>query len=401
MGLNNTDLTRYIKDDEEVDDYLRCHMGQVLRNERQRDARLTEYNQQVRPFVRHAVQSFQIPYALSACVMFRETFLNQNAPRSSAGAETIAQFTEDTFNDLRDSFNTLDRRRREKEEFDRMAADPNFDLSTSRSENFFVQCFQHATGEGIHVQMVSGTRIVPGTNITYREQSRRNCQTQLNDYYIDGQLDGELRSYLYNSSRGMTGDTRRRNFPNTPEGQWPSGRDLRPPRTFAEFQRSPMWIAALNMLYLKRMPLHADMYFNPEGFQASNDYLGLLTIIAGSYNRGPGRLRARRGSYQGIISKPNGSIRRYCEHLATVRETSNYMLSVKRCMARGSNYAVTGPGFQDSACPTNTGISNITNPCDQLLLPSDGRVYDLTDPNEPVICDSNLGQDCSQYTNDQ
>lgn len=379
----NADLAALLKNEAEVDTYMKCYLDQRLRNTSQADARQMEFNQNYKPFIQYAVQAFQVPYSLSACVMFRETFLDNDAV-SHSGARTIAQFTGNTYETLKNHLRDTQRKMPAYQDFLKMQENPSFDILNSTDTNFFVKCHQFAQRDGPHYRQASSSE---------QSKGQRLCSAQLRDFEINKTLTGELQAYLNISSRGMDVTTRSRYF-STPMGQWPSGNDLLPPSSFNSLKNNPMWLSAMNIFYLKRMTMIADSNFNPQGFQRSDDYLGYLSVIAGSYNRGPAALND-------AVSMPNGSIKKWCDRLKSSNETKNYMLSIKRCMAKGSNYAMTGMTDSEACKSQGPGVDNITDPCETLLVPGDGKVYDLTQPGEPVICDPAKGQDCSGHRSNQ
>ena len=370
--MGNSDvLSSLLKDKNEMAIYMRCYISQRYNSDRVALARIKEFNRLYKPYIEQASETFQIPYALSACVLLRETFLDNNAV-SPTGARTIAQFTSSTYDTLKVHINETRRLESDYQELLSLQNDPNFDLFNSRSDNFFVKCNQHASEQGFWPTQVSRSE---------REKSRKICSGQLLNHSINRPLVAELREFVQQSAQSMDEETYNSYF-DTPRNQGgPAGNDFLPPSSFATLKRKPMWLMALNMFYLKRMAVEADIRFNPSGFRSGQDYLGYLTVVGGSYNRGPRALNR-------AVGRSEGSIRQWCQSLSSSTETRNYMLSLKRCMAKGTNFAMTGMRQSQACNEQPEGVHNITDPCDTLLVPGDGRVYDMTQPGEPAIEDS-------------
>lgn len=365
------DLAPLLKREDEVDQYMTCYLRQRLRNNDRAEARMREFRTNYRPFILEAVQHFQIPYSLSACIMFRESFLDNSAV-SQSGARSLAQFTPDTYETLKTHLRETTRRLEEEYEFEQMMNNPSFDVLSSRSSNFFVKCQQFTRNDGWWVTQVSGEE---------RTRSRNLCRRQLRDFRINKPVMQSLKTFLWSSSRGMNNETYNRYF-STPRSQgWPRGNDLLPPSNFDRLIQNPMWLVAMNMFFLKRKTMMADSFFNPEGFRRTNDYIGYLTAVGGAYNRGPNRL------YQSV-QQPNSNVGQWCRNLATSEETRNYMLSLKRCMVRGSSFPMTGMN-QDPNCTSPEGAININDPC-ETIAPPNSPLLDSLEFHRPMARPTNL-----------
>ena len=129
-----------------------------------------------------------------------------------------------------------------------------------------------------------------------------------------------------------------------------------------------MWVAALNLYYLKLIHTQVDQAFKAKGFEGDQDVLSYLMILAGSYNLGPDILKklARNTTPIGKGEDASRSIKKWCQILSEEStETQNYMLSVRRCMTKGvfSNPTRTKAG---ECAGGKDHIPETTDPCEPL-----------------------------------
>ncbi len=350
------DLTAILKDEFELARYLRCQIAHGERTEakpgsRVALARMKEFNALYRPFIKQASETFEMPYALTACILLKETFID-NSKTSPVGASTVAQFMPGTYEHLLNMYRQTKHKEDSYQQFLQMNKDqPTLDIFESKSPNFFIRCNQFASRKGYWYNAVIDSEKI---------RSQSNCSSQLRDFAINHDLIKELETFIIDASKNMDEATYTRYFKNPRSKGGPRGDDLVPPTSFSSLKEKPMWIMAMNMYYLKYMLSSVNSYFNPEGFQSSKDILGYLAIIGGSYNLGEGVLIKE-------VQKAGGSIKKYCEAVANNEETSDYILALKRCMAKESHARL--PGLRnESECPDQEAGSQYTfeKPCDTL-----------------------------------
>ena len=92
-------LPSQVKNQEEIDQYLRCHLTTGASRRDYRDYQ-TNYGE----LTRRSSQTFDMPRSLSTCLMFREsTFKDGPEVMSDQGALGIHQMMPKTYNEIRDS----------------------------------------------------------------------------------------------------------------------------------------------------------------------------------------------------------------------------------------------------------------------------------------------------------
>ncbi len=355
-------LTQSLKTKDELDRYFACHIttGSNGNMRAQNEARLREFNQNYRPMIELATQHFQIPYALAACVMFRESQFDNNAV-SNRQAQGIAQFTAQTYDHLKESLNNVRAIEPHYQAFLKMDFDEV--MAYSGTDNPYVRWVQFTQREGVFTNQVSEAE---------RQNSINTSRALLNRFHIDRQLVGNLQTYLFQAntyfvrqSRNATDPSQQRSyesirhdlFPNTAQGMNPTGSDLLPPSNFSTMLSKPMWVVAMNMFYLKQMMMNAQARFNRSQFENENDSIGFLMVIGGGYNNGYSRLNS---TFE-TSSESTESVRQWCDRIGNNTETRNYMLSLRRCIMKNNFAQPTGqamnPECQTSAPPENE------NPC--------------------------------------
>lgn len=328
-----TGLASALKSKEELQQYFACHISTGVSNteKRKRAARLKEFQTLYQPMIELGAQHFQMPYALTACVMFRESQFDPNAT-SNAGARGIAQFTADTYTTLRKDINTILKMEKDYQEYQKLGYDHM--INYQGKDNLYMRCTQFRQREGILNRQLTAEAL---------DKSLENCGNILTHHARYKPIYDNMITYLYDVNRHYSRDDSSRlktMFPNTPRGHRPKGDDLLPPENFEDMLKEPAWVVAMNMFYLKQKMINTNAEVNIDKFEPSKDMIGYLATLAGSYNRGPATLLAAANG-----DKP--SIQQWCKKLSTtknpktgkledVKETKDYMLSIRRCMTSNS-----------------------------------------------------------------
>jgi hypothetical protein len=325
---SDSGLAAALKTQDELDEYFNCHIatGVGETEQRRRQAHLQEYRTLYRPMIELAAQHFQMPYAMTACVMFRESRFNREAV-SDIGARGIAQFTEATYNRMRRDMANVRRIERDYQEYVRQGMDYEALIRYQGRDNRYIVLQQFAQREGALYNQASEAE---------RQRSRELARTQLGGHSRYKPILDSMTSYLYDVSRhyGLSTATedqqrrRRQMFPNTPMGQFPQGDDLIPPSSFNQMLNEPAWVVAMNMFYLRQQLADVNSRVDMRSFDSGQDMIGFLATIGAGYNRGNADLN------EAASDLP--SVRAWCQQMATYPETRDYMLSLRRCMTRNS-----------------------------------------------------------------
>ena len=315
-------LGKALKSKEELDEYFACHISTGLPQsiKREREVHLSEFNSLYKPMIELGAQHFQMPYALTACVMFRESRFDRNTPPSSKGAKGIAQFTRETYVTLRRDIENVLEMENGYQEYLKLGYDK---MIKYEGNNKYLRCIQYLQGEGILNRQTSAVE---------SKKSKNNCSEQITNHARYKPIYDNMTTYLYDVNRFYRNQKSRRLksiFPNTPLGHRPKGNDLLPPEKFEDMLKEPAWVVAMNMFYLKQKMINTNAEVDISKFDPSDDMIGYLATIGGSYNRGPAELIAAANG-----DKP--SIKKWCQRMASLPETRDYMLSIRRCMTSNS-----------------------------------------------------------------
>lgn len=333
LNSDGAGLGSALKTKEQLDEYFACHIstGMSKATKREREVHLSQFNSLYKPMIELGAQHFQMPYALSACVMFRESLFNNNQPPSSKGAKGIAQFTPETYVTLRNDINNILNMEKGYQAYLKLGYD---NLIKYKGSNKYMRCIQYLQGEGILNRQTTSVEL---------RKSRKTCTKQVTNHARYKPIYDNMVTYLYDVNRYYTNHQSPRlksMFPKTPHGQWPKGKDLLPPEKFEDMLKEPAWVVAMNMFYLKQQMINTNAEVDLANFDPRKDMIGYLATLGGSYNRGPATLIA-------AANRDKPSVQEWCKKLSTttdpetgtveeVNETKEYMLSLRRCMTSNS-----------------------------------------------------------------
>lgn len=212
-----------------------ARMGFYLKNEAQlmeyfatygKPNHLNKFKKEYAPFYRLAAEATKMPYALSTCVTFRETYFDEDA-ESNMGARSIAQFLESTYGDLQ--------------------------------------------------QAISKNLAIPNCENSFCDDIRRSLATDVREFLNKAKAQGlSIRDYSSEYTSEEIGTTPNKSFP-------------LPPKSFDDFVKDPAWVAIVNQYYLKYNAMRMNSSFNPKGFKKTDQSLLYPMILACTYNAGPTR----------------------------------------------------------------------------------------------------------------
>jgi hypothetical protein len=337
-------LPTQVKNPEEIDKYLKCHLTTDVSRRDYRDYQ-TNYGE----LTRRASQTFDMPRSLSTCLMFREsTFKDGSEVRSSQGALGIHQMMPNTYNEIRASIIETQQDVLQKKQYDELVSrrininqiTPEQNVA-NHGENDFIRCHQFSQKSGPYYDQAS-------------TEEKRKSHTECRDSFLKieyrTQLLNNYGMFLNYAKNGSRHDSQLSTPPLRAQESSPSF--VIPPENINEGIRDPKMVIAMQMFYLKEMMLRMDYRLNSRQ-AVGGDPVGYLVLLAGGYNAGHNAL---------LDSMAKGSsVQDWCRSLAQKggEETRNYMLSVRRCLSK-NDYK--GPTGQDSRCENNL-MPRMDDPC--------------------------------------
>lgn len=337
-------LPAQVKNPEEIDRYLQCHLTTDVSRRAYRDYQ-TNYGE----FTRRASQTFDMPRSLSTCLMFRESaFSDGPEVRSSQGALGMHQMMPNTYNEIRSSIIETQRDVLQKKQYDALVSGgvninqvtPEQNIA-NHSENDFIRCHQFSQMSGPYYDQASAEEKI---------KSHTDCRDSFLKIEYSTKLLNNYGMFLNYTRNGSRHDSQ---FSTPPLGNRDSSPTfVVPPENINDGIRDPKMVIAMQMYYLKEMMLRMDFRLNPNG-AVGGDPVGYLVLLAGGYNAGHNSL---------LDSMASGSsVQEWCRGLVQKggEETRNYMLSVRRCLSKNDYTAPTG---QDSRCENNL-MPRMDDPC--------------------------------------
>ncbi len=352
IGAKN--LPYEIKTPSEVENYFRCY----LTDEKSKQNYL-KYKAEYAQLTEWASQTFDMPRALSMCMIFKESTFD-NAAKSEAGALGVAQITPDTFGDFAKVLRRTKANIEFGKQFDEITNDRNFyEITKKENEekygnNEFIRCAQYVQRDGPYYWSSTDEE---------RKKSTEHCLDFFAKHRYRPQLLSNYGMFLAHARNQMekSGDiaSLKRYFPNSKKEGPISEKDFFPPENIENMVASPLLTVAAQMYYLKEAIVRMDNQLITSKIE-SDDVVGYLTLLAGGYNVGINAL---------LPSLQSGnSIEQWCRNLAEKggKETKEYMLSVRRCLTK-ADYS---PRTSDEPSCTNKDAKRdskdkegISDPC--------------------------------------
>lgn len=379
LAANGANLERSLKSKEELNEYFQCHISNGLNGgaKRKAEARLQEFNAKYRPLLELSTQHYQIPYALSSCIMFRETLFDNNRV-SSAGAMGMAQFMKETYKQIKlDMAHNLNQKiwqlkpNRKTGKMERVLAPSHemyFQEYRSIQDSHEDAGFEYTlnyTGPNPFIRAAAltdpGSKLYDQVTPEERENSRKNSRALNARVQKNREIFTNHKSFLWDYSKTLSPAEKRRLFPETfktTSAGFPEGIDLLPPSSREKMIQNPMWVVSTNQFYLKKMMLETSKAWDGKSLN-ENDALMYLVMLAGGYNGGSSCLR-------GITRRGGESLTDMCRKVANCSsEAKNYMLDVRSCMTAGSMQEQTGNG--NNICSQDY-LKHNSDPCAPMKL---------------------------------
>lgn len=344
-------LPAQVKNPEEIDRYLQCHLTTDVSRRAYRDYQ-TNYGE----LTKRASQTFDMPRSLSTCLMFRESTFNDGPEvRSDQGALGIHQMMPNTYNEIRASIIEAQRDVLQKKQYDELVSSKvNINQITPEQnianygENDFVRCRQFADMSGPYYDQATAEE---------KRKSNTDCRDSFLKIEYRTQLLNNYGMFLNYARNGSRHDSQYSTRPLGNRDSTPTF--VVPPENINDGIRDPKMVIAMQMYYLKEMMLRMDYRLNSRE-AVGGDPVGYLVLLAGGYNAGHNSL---------LDSMATGtSVQEWCRNLVQKggEETRNYMLSVRRCLSKNDYTAPTG---QDSQCANNL-MPRMDDPCVTSRPPS-------------------------------
>lgn len=344
-------LENSMKSPEELMTYFSCNM------QPEQQARLEEFRQTYLPLIRLASSHFGVPYAMSACLMFKESVLNPNTRNSGAGAQGISQVMPHTYaryqqeirdarpgnsRNLRGQHEEFLQMIRNGEDYMNMAAPGGIHTPTTR--NTFVVWTQFLRGEGPYYEHSSAEE---------RRRSRANAVEGASRFLRIQETYDRYQTFMMQAT-----------------GQSASAvHAMSPPESLRQMTQNPQWVVAMNFWHLSDLISRTESGVRRDTagnamITRNTDLITYASVLGGGYNRGENML-------SGAIGANPGNINSWCERMASRNsggrpwETRNYMSSLQRCMRRGNYEPPVNGQDPGASCPPTEPSASVQadRPC--------------------------------------